>query len=67
MEPSKLIRTAIQMAYCMDYDIYLNVMEAEDNEGEKAKWQLMQDNFGKWFSRLDSSQAKRFTNFVLKR
>ena len=54
------IRNFLQKAYCMELDIYVNVMGTEDG------WKEMQANVQRWYCNLDSSEAKRFLDWCEK-
>ena len=60
------MRKALTKAYCMDYDVFVDVMhDSVENDYSRGKWQLMQGDFQKWFCYLDKQNASKFCYWAL--
>ena len=60
------IRKALVKAYCMDYDVFVDVMHDKlKNDYTMSKWEMMQNDFQKWFCYLDNANASKFCYWVL--
>ena len=56
-EKADIIRKACQRAYCMDCKEFQKLYP----DRPMKDWDLMSDDFIKWFCKLDSQNAARFT------
>ena len=60
------MRKALTKAYCMDYDVFVEIMhDGEENAYTMSKWKMMQDDFQKWFCYIDNHNASKFCYWVL--
>lgn len=62
-EAAKIVRRALVAAHNLDLDVYCRVMGTGMNDYSRDKWRLMQKDFAKWFSCLDSVSAKNFMKY----
>ena len=60
------MRKSLRKGYCMDYDVFVDVMHDKlKNDYTFEKWKMMQDDFQKWFCYLDNQNASKFCYWVL--
>ena len=60
------MRKALTKAYCMDYDIFVDVIyDRLSSDLTYAKWEMIQQNFTHWYMSLTSAQASKFCYWVL--
>ncbi len=69
MEPNNIVRKAVQVAHCMDFDTYCKVFGLKEFQMAyaKEKWEKQQKSFGAWYCDLDTGNAKLFMAYVLRR